>query len=49
MVVLAVLSIAIPIMPTLPFLLAGAALLGRKHRLIRPFMQWLDTWRKPKP
>ncbi len=48
MMVLAVIGVVVPILPTVPFLLAGAALLGREHPLIRPFMQRLNNWRKPK-
>jgi uncharacterized membrane protein YbaN (DUF454 family) len=46
MIALAVIGVLLPIMPTVPFLFAGVALLGRDHPAVRPFMDRFDRWRK---
>jgi uncharacterized membrane protein YbaN (DUF454 family) len=45
MVVLAVAGLFVPIMPTVPFLLAAVAMLGRDHPAVRPFTSRFDRWR----
>ena len=35
-----------PLMPGFPFLLAGAALLGKDHPIVRPFISRLERRRK---
>ena len=46
MIALGLIGLVLPIMPTIPFLLAAVALLGRDHPLVRPFIERLDRWRK---
>ncbi|MBA2703656.1 MAG: DUF454 family protein [Blastocatellia bacterium] len=46
MIALGLIGLVLPIMPTIPFLLAGVALLGRDHPVVRPFIERLDRWRK---
>ena len=46
MIALGLIGLVLPIMPTIPFLLAGVALLGRDHPVVRPFIKRLDRWRK---
>jgi uncharacterized membrane protein YbaN (DUF454 family) len=43
---LGVLGMVLPIMPGIPFLVAGAAILGPGHWLIRPFAERLKNFRK---
>ena len=40
------LGLVLPIIPGIPLLLAGAALLGFDHPLIRPFARRVAQWRK---
>ena len=35
-------AMPLPVVPGIPLLLAGAALLGRDHRLVRAFRGWMD-------
>ena len=42
---LGVLGIALPILPGIPFLIAGVAILGPEHPLIRPFTKRIERWR----
>ncbi|HXG91190.1 MAG TPA: hypothetical protein VNN73_02330 [Blastocatellia bacterium] len=42
-----VIGIILPILPGFPFLLAGAAVLGKEHRAVRPFARRMERWRKP--
>ena len=51
-VVLGVLCVAVgivgcvlPIIPGIPILLAGVALLGPRHPLVRPFAERIERWR----
>jgi hypothetical protein len=36
----------VPVLPGIPFLLAGVALLGTNHPWVRPFMARLRLWRR---
>jgi len=38
-------GLVLPIIPGIPILLAGAAVLGHDHKLVRP---WMSRIRKPK-
>jgi len=40
-----IVGIVLPLVPTVPFLIVAAALLGREHRLMRPLAGLLDRWR----
>lgn len=46
LLLLGVLGMILPIMPGIPFLIAGAAILGSEHPLIRPFKRWFDRAKK---
>lgn len=46
---LGVVGSLLPVVPGVPFLVAGAAVLGRDHRLVRPFAERLARWRRPRP
>lgn len=41
----AIIGLVLPVVPTVPFLIGAAALLGRDHRLIRPLVGAIDRWR----
>jgi hypothetical protein len=41
-----VLGLVLPIVPGIPLLIAGVALLGPKHPLIRPLADRLARWRQ---
>jgi hypothetical protein len=57
LLVCGLLGLILPIIPGIPLLIAGAALLGFDHPLIRPFARRFEQWRnrhsaavdKPKP
>jgi uncharacterized membrane protein YbaN (DUF454 family) len=40
-----VMGTLLPIIPGIPFLILGAALIGKDHPLIRPFAERIDRWR----
>jgi uncharacterized membrane protein YbaN (DUF454 family) len=40
-----VLGTLLPIIPGIPFLILGAALIGKDHPLIRPFAERIERWR----
>ena len=40
-----VLGLILPIIPGVPLLIAGVALLGPEHPLVRPFAERLERWR----
>jgi hypothetical protein len=41
-----VVGCVLPIVPGIPLLIAGVALLGPKHWLVRPVTERLERWRK---
>jgi uncharacterized membrane protein YbaN (DUF454 family) len=43
-----VLGMLLPIIPGIPFLILGAALIGKDHPLIRPFVDRISRWRNRK-
>jgi hypothetical protein len=45
LIVAGLLGTILPIIPGIPLLLAGAALLGAEHPLIRPFARRINRWR----
>lgn len=45
LIALGLAGVLLPIMPGMPFLLIGAALLGHDHPLVRPFKKRLERWR----
>jgi uncharacterized membrane protein YbaN (DUF454 family) len=46
LIVLGLVGSLVPVLPGIPFLLAGVALLGTKHPWVRPFMARLRLWRR---
>lgn len=38
----------VPIVPGIPMLIAGVALVGRGHPLLRPVMSRIERWRRRK-
>ena len=45
LLVTGVIGTLLPVIPGIPFVLAGAAFLGRDHRLVRPLGTWLKRLR----
>jgi uncharacterized membrane protein YbaN (DUF454 family) len=39
-------GMVLPIIPGIPLLLAGVAVMGRDHRLLRPVFKRIDRWRQ---
>jgi uncharacterized membrane protein YbaN (DUF454 family) len=46
LIVLGLLGMLMPVLPGIPFLLAGVALLGSSHPWVRPFIARLRLWRR---
>lgn len=50
LVVVGLLGLVVPIIPGIPLMMAGVAVLGRNHPLVRPALGWLrrqrEAWRK---
>ena len=46
LIVLGILGTLLPIIPGIPLLIAGVALIGPKHPLIRPFVERYERWRE---
>ena len=44
-VAVGILGCVLPIIPGIPILLAGVALLGPRHPLVRPFAERIERWR----
>jgi hypothetical protein len=45
LVVTGVLGLVLPVLPGVPMLIAGVALLGPQHPLVRPLTSRLERWR----
>jgi uncharacterized membrane protein YbaN (DUF454 family) len=43
---LGVVGAIIPVLPSIPFFMAGASLLGKEHPVIRPFATRIERWRQ---
>jgi uncharacterized membrane protein YbaN (DUF454 family) len=50
LLVAGLLGLVFPVIPGIPLLLAGVAVLGRDHPLVRPALNWLgrlrEKWRR---
>jgi uncharacterized membrane protein YbaN (DUF454 family) len=50
LIVVGLLGLVLPVIPGVPLLLAGVALLGQDHPLVRPALAWLrrrrEAWRR---
>jgi hypothetical protein len=46
MIAIGVVGCVLPIIPGVPFLVGGVALLGTRHPLVRPFTERLERWRQ---
>ncbi len=46
LIVVGILGTLLPIIPGVPLLIAGVALIGPKHPLIRPFVERFERWRE---
>ena len=46
LIIAGLIGMVLPIIPGIPMLIAGAALLGSEHPLIRPFARRFERWRK---
>jgi hypothetical protein len=47
LVVVGLLGLVVPVLPGIPLLLAGIALLGREHPLVQAMLRRLGRWRVP--
>lgn len=41
LIVLGLIAMPLPILPGIPLVLAGAAMLGHNHPVVRPFADWI--------
>jgi uncharacterized membrane protein YbaN (DUF454 family) len=46
LIIAGLIGIVLPIIPGIPMLIAGVALLGSEHPLVRPFARRFERWRK---
>lgn len=46
LVAVGILGCVLPVIPGIPILLAGVALLGPNHPLVRPFAERIERWRE---
>ena len=46
MITVGVIGCLLPVIPGVPFLVGGVALLGTRHPLVRPFAERLERWRR---
>ncbi len=46
MITIGVVGCILPIIPGVPFLVGGVALLGTRHPLVRPFAERIERWRR---
>jgi hypothetical protein len=46
LIIAGLIGMVLPIIPGIPMLIAGAALLGSEHPLVRPFARRFERWRK---
>jgi hypothetical protein len=44
--VVGVLGLVLPVIPGVPILIAGVALLGQQHPLVRPVAEYIERWRE---
>ena len=49
LLVAGVIGTLLPVIPGIPLFVAGAAVLGRDHRLVRPITDWLKRWQLEPP
>jgi uncharacterized protein YqgC (DUF456 family) len=48
LVIVGLLGLAVPVLPGIPLLVAGGALLGPEHRLVQAALRWWRGWRAPR-
>ena len=48
LVLLGLIGMLLPIMPGLPLVIVGVAMIGLDHPIIRPFVSRLKRWRQPR-
>jgi uncharacterized membrane protein YbaN (DUF454 family) len=46
LIVVGLLGMLLPIMPGVPFLIAGVAMIGMEHPVVRPFRRFLARFRR---
>lgn len=46
LIVVGILGTLLPVIPGVPLLIAGVALIGPKHPLIRPYVERFERWRE---
>ncbi|HSP97063.1 MAG TPA: hypothetical protein VL049_07440 [Candidatus Dormibacteraeota bacterium] len=45
LVVVGILGLVLPVLPGIPLLIGGIALLGPQHPLVRPLVERIERWR----
>lgn len=48
LVVVGAIAWVLPIVPGVPLLLLGVAMLGTRHWMVRPFARWIARWQRPR-
>jgi uncharacterized membrane protein YbaN (DUF454 family) len=46
LILVGLLGLLVPVMPGIPFLIAGVAMVGIEHPLLRPFRRFLGRFRR---